>query len=89
MSATHRPFDVPALANTDSGLEAASAIAHTDTPMQARISNTRMKNISAAQLSQISVSRTLLGEHRVAQCRSQTEDTPSVFFFRCSMSVRA
>lgn len=53
MSSTHISFDTPAPPNADSGLEAMSANAHTDTPRQIRTRKIRMKNISYAQLSDI------------------------------------
>jgi hypothetical protein len=53
MSTTHMIFDMPALTNADSGLDAMSDNAHTDTPRQIRARKTRMKNTLHAQLSDI------------------------------------
>src|ERR1700734_3201064 len=76
MSATHMVFDMPAPLKADSGFIAASTRAHTATPTHVNATRKKMKNTVHAQLSRISVSRTLEGEHRVPQCRSRTDATP-------------
>ena len=53
MSTTHMIFDMPAPTNAESGLDAMSANAHTDTPRQIRARKIRMKNTSHARLSDI------------------------------------